>query len=379
MSEIHDHVVVGSGPAGAIAAQRLLELGKRVLLVDVGDDDPALRERIPDLPFEEIRETDPAQRDYFLGPSEEGIPRGKVRVGAHLTPPRQFVRRRADAILPTETKDASIMQSLALGGLGAAWGAGIATYPDSDLRAIGLDPRRIDPAYAEIAARIGASGEPCGMIAKLGAGISPPLALDENAEAILSRFRSGRAREGLELGPYPLAALSRKELGREANPLHDMDFYSESRRSVFRPRYLIEELERNPAFAIRRGLLVVRIRRSAAALEIECVNVGDGARSTIRARKALLAAGAIGSARILMASLDSPAVRATGQPLLANPYRYWVMCNWPRLGGAGTRPRHSLAQLYGLFRDEGSPEVSLSFYSYRSLLLFKLVRELPMP
>ncbi len=69
------------------------------------------------------------------------------------------------------------------------------------------------------------------------------------------------------------------------------------------------------------------------------------------------------------------------QPLLSNPYRYWVMLNRPRFGKRAQGERHSLAQLYGLYRDRPDTlaEVSLSFYSYRSLLLFKLVRELPMP
>jgi choline dehydrogenase-like flavoprotein len=383
-SELHEYVVVGSGPGGAIAAHRLLELGKKVLLIDVGDDDPDLRGKIPDLPFEKLRTTDGNQREYFLGSAEEGIPRGRVRVGAHLTPPRQFVRRRADRILSTELSgDTSIMQSLALGGLGAAWGAGIATYSDAELAAAGLDPGLINSAYHEVITRIGASGVPCEMISKLGNRIPRPLPLDDNAESVLSRFRSlpkNSSEHELELGPYPLAALSESREGREKQPLHDMDFYSDSRRSVFRPRYILDEISSHPQFSIRRGLLVTSIKRAGSLMELKGVHVDGGEVWKLSARRVILAAGAIGTARILM---NSPGLGENSgiQPLLSNPYRYWVMLNYPRLGKRSEKPRHSLAQLYGLFRHRDKPdsEVSLSFYSYRSLLLFKLVREFPMP
>jgi choline dehydrogenase-like flavoprotein len=381
--ECFDFVVVGSGPAGACAVDRLLELGKRVCLVDVGDDDEeGLREQIPDMSFEQIRGEDQNQKDYFLGRNHEGVPVGRTKVGSHLTPPRLFVRKRADQELQTRVDGASVMQSLAWGGLGAAWGAGVATFSDSQLTAMGLDATRVNPEYKAVAQRIGISGELGPLISKLDS-VQAALPIDENAEGLLEASRS-RLSKSLQVGRYALASLSEDRGSRKRNPLQDMDFYGEVRRSVFRPRYLLEELEKNQNLSVKKRKLVLRLERERDCTVLHCKDVDDGKQSVVRGRKVLLAAGAIGTARILLNSGDQTS-SASGQPLLSNPYRYWVTLNWRRLGKAISRPRHSLAQLYGLYRDRKSSEpdsvseIALSFYSYRSLLIFKLVRELPMP
>ena len=147
-----DVLVVGSGPAGAMAAAELVARGLQVTLVDYGDDDPAMRARVPDRPFSEFHRDDPAQRGYLLGDRLEGVPRTGVRVGAQLTPPRQFTNRAADSLLPVHSADFHPMQSLALGGLGAAWGTACFTYSDDELARIGLDRVAVAAQYAKVVA-----------------------------------------------------------------------------------------------------------------------------------------------------------------------------------------------------------------------------------
>ena len=83
MPETFDVAVVGSGPSGALAAAKLVDGGVRVLMLDVGHDDPDTRSLVPDRPFPEIRRSDPDQRRYFLGDGLEGVPSGDVRVAFH--------------------------------------------------------------------------------------------------------------------------------------------------------------------------------------------------------------------------------------------------------------------------------------------------------
>lgn len=35
---MHDFIIIGSGPSGAFAAQKILESNKSVLMIDIGDD-----------------------------------------------------------------------------------------------------------------------------------------------------------------------------------------------------------------------------------------------------------------------------------------------------------------------------------------------------
>src|SRR5262249_50748081 len=86
-----DVVIVGSGPGGVNAAAALVAAGRRVLLLDYGNEDRRYAGLVPHRPFSEIRRTDPAQHRYFLGDRFEGIPFAGVRVGAHLTPPPRYV------------------------------------------------------------------------------------------------------------------------------------------------------------------------------------------------------------------------------------------------------------------------------------------------
>ena len=66
MSEITDVAVVGSGPSSALAAAHLADAGLRVVMLDVAHDDDRYRKLVPDLPFTELRHSDPGQHRYIL-------------------------------------------------------------------------------------------------------------------------------------------------------------------------------------------------------------------------------------------------------------------------------------------------------------------------
>jgi hypothetical protein len=91
-----------------------------------------------------------------------------------------------------------------------------------------------------------------------------------------------------------------------------------------------------------------------------------------------LCAGAINSARIALASLGLAGVRV---PMLCNPYFYLSCIALRMLGREALDRRHSLSQLVAICAPREAPEevVAAQLYSYRSLLLFKLVKEMPLP
>lgn len=375
-------IVVGSGPTAAMAAAELVARGVRVTMVDYGDDDPAMRARVPDRPFSEIHQTDPAQRGYFLGDRLEGIPRSGVRVGAQLTPPRQFTNRSAERLLPIHGGDFQPMQSLALGGLGAAWGTACFTYSADECARCGLDQSAVAAQYDAVVAEAGISGPAPDPTSRLWwDGISshqPPLDLDTNSASILAAYEPAREvwlKRGFALGRIPLAINSRPHAGRDANPYLDTDFYSDVRRSAYRPRYTVERLQREPNFRYVSGCLALHFREDADGVELACVRGGEPV--TFRARRLLLCAGALGSARLALASLPLDQRVTT---VLSSAYVYYPTLNLRMLGRPTADRRHSMAQLTALHGDFARPErtCSLQLYSYRSLLLFKLIKEMPL-
>ena len=368
-----DAIVVGSGPSGAHAAKRLLEFGLHVTMLDYGNDAPALREVIPAGDFEELRRTDPGQRAYFLGPAS-----------SRFTPPREFVVADAAQLLPVESQTFAPVQSLALGGLGAGWGAGAPTFEPFELEAAGLPPEEMDRYYDDVVADVGVSASADDDTAPYVArrrGAQPPAQLDENARSLLEAYAGHRDRlraQGFALGHAPLAMLTqaRADRGRDANPYDDMDFYGDARRSIYRPRYTIEELRQHREFTYIGGALVREFEERDGVVVVCAERHGE--RIVQSARALVLAAGALNTARIVLRSQHRAGASA---PLLCNPMSYLICVNRRMLGRPARGPRHSLAQLMGVFTPahRAGDRVIASLYSYRSLMNFRLVREMPLP
>ena len=211
-----DILIVGSGPSGIQVAKEATLHGFRVGLVDVGHEDHEYAVITPDRPFTELRRTDPNQHEYFLGKNFCGIDAGGQKTGVQLTPARQFIVRDVERLLPIESKNFQAVQSLALGGLGAGWGAGCVCYEEDELRKVGLPAREMKPFYERVAKEIGVSGpmqddisEHVGLLKNL----QPPLELDSNAKSLLQTYekkKSSLNSKGFKLGQPLIGSLNQE-------------------------------------------------------------------------------------------------------------------------------------------------------------------------
>ncbi len=375
-----DVLVVGSGAGAVHAAWPLVEAGLRVTMLDVGNRDLHYAPLIPERPWSELRRTDDQQHRYFLGDRFEGIGFGGVQVGAQLTPPRMFVARDAAERMPVASSTFQVTESLARGGLSAGWGAGVFPFDDEDLAGTPFTRRSLALHTARVTERIGVSGAKDDLEEDLGPSeaLLPALELDGSAEQVLERYvarRSAFHAAGLRLGRTRLAACSVEHRGRGPHPLLDMDFWSDARRGVYRAGWTLAELGEFENFRLLEGRFVTRFEENAGGVRVTATC--DGASETHEGRALVLAAGALGSARIALRSLAGPEAAV---PVLCNPYTYAPVLNTGMLGVPAKDRRHSLAQLTAVFRPGGGePPVLAQLYSYRSLLLFKLVKELPLP
>ena len=375
-----DVIVVGSGPGGANAAVPLVEKGLSVVLLDVGEEDRRYAKLIPSESFRSLRENDTDQHRYFLGDDFEGISFGKVGLGAQLTPPRQYVMTSAASRMATESSTFHLSESLALSGLGAAWGAGVFPFSEQELAGWPISREELAPHYAAVASRIGTTGGNDDLSEMIGEFTTmPPVEIDTNAETVLDRYTSRRdafAREGFFLGRTPLAICTGPLNGRGPLEYRDMEFWADTDRSVYRPRFTIEELRARTNFSYESRRFVRSFAEDAEGVDVTSENVETGAIETHRARALVLAGGTTSSARIILRSLGR-----YGQPvsLLCNPYTYVPVVNARMIGRPAGDRRHSLAQLTALYAPEGREHgmVVTQMYSYRSLLTFKLLKEAP--
>jgi hypothetical protein len=382
-----DLIVVGSGPAGAQAAKKAVDLGLRVLNIDVGVSDRSLADSIPRRSFTELRRGDEQQSRYFIGElSESGM--GEIAGGAHVTPPRAYMFRHVAELTPVISETFRPVLSLAMGGLGVGWGAGCETFTRAESDLAGLDYDQIHSLYREVAADIGISGSRTDDTSDNMADIDnlqPPLTLDDNSAAVMATYERRREefkRLGFRLGRPPLAILSEPLAGddgaREANPLQDMDMYSDASRSVYRPWITIEALRNAPGYRYAPGLLAREFREIGDGVEVFCRDLKTGAEVRFSAARLVLAAGALNTSRIALRSL-----RAYGRrrPLICNRYRYVPAVNLATLGRPVRDDRHSQAQLVGTLSalEHDPDQIFVGLYSYRSLLLYRLVAEMPFP
>lgn len=378
-------IVVGSGPAGANAAAALVQRGRRVLMLDVGDRDERYERLISALPFRRLRQTDAAQHRYFLGDDLEGVPRSGVGTGAQLTPPRMYVTRRAATLTPVESATFAAAESLALGGLGNAWGAGVFAFDDSELSDWPISRAALDAHYEEVAARIGVSGAEDDLSRFFARPMNamPPLEIDSNAEHLLSRYDAQRPTlnaRGFFLGRPGMAVCTNALGKRGPHQYRDMDFWADTDRSVYRPRWTIEELRRSDAFRYVDRQLVTRFTERDGGVSVMTRHVDTGETQQFDGVALLLGAGTLGTTRIVLRSLERYDHRV---PLLCNPYTYAPVINWSMLGREPRDRRHSLAQLTAIHQpgpaagSRGS--VQAQFFSYRSLLAFRLLKEVPLP
>ncbi len=379
-----DVIVVGSGASAAHAAFALVEAGRSVTMIDVGYEDSTYQSLVPDAPFAEIRRTDRQQHRYFLGDDCEGVPLGQLGAGPQVTPPRQYVLRHADKLTPTISPDFAALESLALGGLGGAWGAVSFPYLDNELVKTGLDPQEMRTHYETVAKRIGISGDRDDLLPIRGPldALQPALDADHNAAAILGRYAPQRDRfqnAGLYLGRSLLAALSQPIGDRRAHALHDMDFWSNAGGSVYRPDLTVRELQTRRNFRYERGWLVETFSEDATgAVTIHARRAEGRETQTFTARRVVLAAGALGTTRIVLRSLRQYDVPV---PLTCNSHTYAPCIHYRGLGKSYRDRCHSLAQLTMIYDPSGDREhlVQGQLYSYRSLLLFRLMKEAPLP
>ena len=381
-----DFIVVGSGMAGVHAAQTLVEAGARVLMLDGGVAPGAGIEPPAGQSFVSLREHDHEQHRYFLGDGLEAVATPAGRPGSQLTPTRRFVVDHVDRWLRFRSDTFAPMESLAVGGLGNAWGVGCYHFSDRDLEDAGLPATEIRAGYQIIADRIGVQGEDddtrafcAGPVARL----QPVMPMDDAASALYSRYRARRASmlaHGVHVGRPALAVLTEAVDGRQPVAFHNMDFYADTERAAYRPWITLEALKRNPLFEYCGDVVVTDFMENAGGVTVSgrVVSSDTNRPVSFACRTLVLCSGAMGSMRIVARSLNG---MEREFPILTNPCDYLLGIQPTRIGKPLGDRASSFAQLALFYRPPGEEHpvyAGGSVYSYQALMLFRLAREAPL-
>lgn len=367
-----DIIIIGTGPAGITAAREAAAKKLSIAIIDSGQT-PTYPPP-PNKPFHELRRHE--NQEFFNMPVDYNTTANKA--AAQLTPNRLHMLNYVEQELPiiNNQNTAPLLnthpfQTLAQGGLSAGWGAACFTYDDAMLQKIGLPDmaeKCLQQSYAHIAQHIGISGPNNSTLCQI-AEKQPALKQDSNAHSILKKYEGNKSNHGLTLEESSLAALSQPLHTRSANPYHDIDFWSDHGHSVYRSTWDLNDLKENPYVTIFTPKLALTFKEQDNHTILHLKDLKTQQTEIIKGRAILLAAGPFGTYRLCANSLG---IFEKPNPYLCNPYLYMPAINLAMLGKKGSDQRHSLSQLFGTYKD-----ITLQFYSYRSLMLQRLIDQTP--
>jgi hypothetical protein len=380
MEKCYEYLIIGSGPAAAMAAQTLLESGKEVLVLDVGLLPDPHKSDVPDKDFLSIRRENTDQHRFLLGDEFETLATDQVKPAAQLTPARTYMTQRVSELTPISSDSFNPVESLAYGGLGVGWGLGCYTYSDAELEKTGLPPEEMRESYKVVGKRIGISAASGSLGALVNEGLEhllPPLRADNSGEKLLKKAaKPSMLKKGFHSGLPSMAILSRDFENRKASSYHDMDFYADHGYSCWRPWMTFNELRKNDKLKYINNLMVTAFAQEDSKVKIKAINVESKKEELFYAEKILLGAGSLGNARIVLRSIQE----IDHLPLLCNPYAYLPCLHISMIGQALSTLKTSMAQGMMIYDPDQTHSnlVSLAFYTYRSLLLHRLSGMLPL-
>ncbi|MDB5184912.1 MAG: hypothetical protein JWN38_720 [Candidatus Saccharibacteria bacterium] len=380
---IYDYLIVGSGCSGAMAAQTLVDKGLHVTMLDVGIEREPSAPTIPDGDFLQLRQDDPEQYRYLIGDKASGVVWGAVGKGEQITPTRKHILAGVDTYIPMDSTTFSPLESLGYGGLGIGWGLQCWKYSEADLKAAGLDSAKMHAAYQTVSDRIGISATDDDATRYTIGNLKryqPSPAMDRNHRYIYEKYEAKRQKfnkQGFHLGRTPLGLITKDRDGRKGYAYHDMDFYSDNDQSAWRPWITVNRLKQRPNFTYIGNKLVLSFHEKKDYTELKCLDITTDKTVSFYCRKLILASSTLGTARIVLRSLGSGSTRL---PLLCNPYTY-VPSVQPRFFGKAAEPKKLGFTQLSLFYDAdhtNSDASVASLYSYQSLMLFRIVRHVPL-
>jgi hypothetical protein len=378
--EIVDFIIIGSGCTGAMVAETLCQTNKDVLMIDTGLKPEKQIEN--NQSFIEKRRYDVEQRNYFLGKNLEALKQSTHPNIPQQTAQRIFMTEQTDHLLPLSTDSFFPVESLAFGGLGNGWGLGCYAFSENELKRVGLPIKEMQAAYKFVAKKIGISGEghdDASIYCHNGQiDLQNPIQLNAPAESLLkkySKLSTKLNKSNMYVGRPSLALLTAPLDDRRPYAYKDLDFYENEGNSAYRPTLTIDKNIKEGKLKYINRLLAVRYKEEANCVHVECIDIDTKEAKCFYAKKIIFACGTLSTARIVLRST----AKDHKLPVLCNAYTYMPMFYLPFLGKAYGGSMSGLAQL-AMFYDEKQNHESVamaSIYNYRSLLNFRILKQLP--
>lgn len=373
-----DALIIGSGAAGVAAAFALQ--GRNIAIVDVGYQAPK-GDRL-DQALYDLRETRPDASAELIGTKFENL---QNVAGSYLSPKLKspFLRFVTDGwptLSPVQATKFEVAMSFAQGGLANAWGGGVYRFTRRELEPFPFRPEELTSYYDRLTDLIGICGREDDLTRYFGTsdGLQPPLDLDQHARLVLGKYERKRKRlnsTGVFIGYPRLAVLTRDKGDRTSYRYEGLEFFKPNIPSIYNPSYTLRDMLSRDSVSYLPGRLVLCYRETTNQVEVVVRKLDSEQTETISARRLILAAGTLNSAKIVLASNDD---RHSQLPILDNAISYIPLLVPRRLGAPQQTRFFSGCQLNVIYDGPKTEEpVQASFYNLEGILRSDFLMDLP--
>jgi choline dehydrogenase-like flavoprotein len=360
--------VIGSGPAGVAAASALLARGREVVLLDAGVTlEPgrrALVERMAAAAPEDWRREDVE--------ALRGGTRGTVRgVPLKFAYGSDYPYREVERWLPFENRGSDTRPTLARGGFSSVWGAAVLPYSAEDLDDWPISAEELAPHYRAALRLLPLSARVDDLADELPLYAERPRPLHPGAQARslmedLERRRARLRAAGLRFGWSRLAVRAEPEEGRPGCAYCGLCLHGCPYGLIYDSAATLAQLQQRGGFHYRDGVIAERLEETPDAVVVHGRERPGGAPLRIEAERVLVACGAVGSTRLLLASLE-----AFDRPveILDSQYFLLPLLRFTSAGRARDEALHTLSQVFLELRHASvTPRnVHLQVYGYNPL------------
>lgn len=373
MTPEFDVLIIGSGPAGVSAAFPLLKAGLKVLMVDGGKQQDVAPPT--DFFLTERRREDQWRwfvgADFYASKKMETVS-PKLRVPTHEQVFKDFLESTG-----IKTKNFVAIGSLATGGLSNAWGCGVARLNSKELADFPFSASDIVSSYETVTRRMGISGGGDDDLAAyfgVDEWSQPPIKMDAVHEEMLARYKKSKSelqKTGFRVGRSRVAALSQPLGNRLACDLSGNCLWGCHRQSLYTSTQDLGALRLFPNFTFNAGFTVDRLLQKSGFGEAE--GTKNQTRSTVTARRVLLAAGSLASTRLALRTIGfAEKTRVDSCPTAA--FLLWI----PKMLGTPRKDVFGLGQLSYQLEISDAVTAFGSTFSTTGIPVSEFVRQLPL-
>lgn len=376
-----DILIIGSGPAGVSSA--LAIENKKVAIVDVGH----VAASTPFNIHNNLYTSKEQGQDVFaelIGDHFCGV---ENIFNKNLSPKLKSPQMRFITDVPNFKESAFDVDgfypvmSYAAGGLANAWGAGVFEFNSSDLKGFPCTVEELKPYYQTLSDHIGISGSNEDDLVDIWGRqneLQEPLSLSPMSLELLRKYSKNKKlfyQSGFRIGRPRLAILTRQHNGRAPFANKNLEFFKPNDSAIYHPGYTLQELIKKDKITYIPHHFVTHFSQIENGVEVFAKNTTTGVWTSLKAKKIIMAAGAISSAAIVLRSFKDV---QTKLPLMDNAIAFLPII-FPRLLGTPVQSQFYSGAELCIYKEQTqeSSSIQASFYSLAGVMRSDLVREFP--